>query len=170
MSRARRGKGKGLHVERLAGWVFADLLLVLFLLGVGSQLTQLTTAPEPEPTPKPTPTPTQPIGMSPDPIERTLGADLAAIQSPDPAVSQAERDRIRAEVANVTGDLDPSRVGMVLIWGDASQPGQGIELATAVGNELVPANPELFGGAAQKRVWWGQGQPGQVKLEMYLFE
>lgn len=168
MRRTRRSKGKGLHVERLAGWVFADLLLVLFLLGVGSQLTQLETAPAPEPTPSPTPT--APIGMSTTPIERTLGANLAAIQSPDPAVSQAERERIRAEIANVTADMANGRAGMVLIWGDAEEPGQGIELATAVGNELVPARPELFQSAAQKRVWWGQGQPGQVKLEMYLFE
>ena len=45
MRPARRTRGKGLHVERLAGWVFADLLLVLFLLGVGSQLTQLESSP-----------------------------------------------------------------------------------------------------------------------------
>jgi hypothetical protein len=163
-------------VESLAGWVFADLFLVLFLIGMGTQLTQVDAAPEPQPKPTPTvtatptPTPTKPPAMRKEPVERIVTADLEALQSPDGARQAAEQAQLRGRITAATADLAGKRAAMVLLWGDASQPGPGIELATAAGDQLVPAQPGVFNGAAQKRVWWSQGSEGQIKLEIYLFE
>lgn len=170
MRRRPRWKRSHLQVERAAGWLFADLLLVLFLVGIGSQMTQLAEAPPVEPAPTPAPTPVKPLTMSQTPVEYVVRADLAALRSSDPAATAAEKTKLKAQISDATSSLAGRRAAMVLVWGDASEPATGIELATAAGEQLAPARADVFTGAAQKRVWWAQGEEGQVKLEIYMFE
>ena len=66
-------RGRLLASESIAGWIFADLLLVLFLVGLGSAIAY--TPPEPpEPPPEPPAVP-QIVGMKTDPTTVTLGVD-----------------------------------------------------------------------------------------------
>lgn len=160
-------RGRLFTVESIAGWIFADLLLVLFLVGLGSA--KAYTPPEPPPPPPPPPKVAPIVGMKTDPAilrvrvdGRRLGAGTALNRSEQRSVCRA----IRAKLRPVRGD----RAALVLIFGGASEVSTGQNVARAIGRQLDCADSRVFRGAVPTRAFWDGTLPlGSARLEIFLF-
>lgn len=170
-----RGARNTSFATMLAGWLFADLLLVLFLIGLGSVPSAPTAEPtptptptaSPTPTPTPTPTPEAPLGLERTPVTLTVRVNAWELLNPATRPGAAtEIQRQIAEEAQRAGFRDVT-AGMVLIWGFAPDVNDGIQIAEVVGGELAGANPEVFQNATHRAFWKG-GPTGKVDLEVYL--
>lgn len=160
MTRTRaRGNAVQNTAVLMAGWLFADLMLVLFVVGLGAQPTaysaQPTSAiPTPTPTPTPRPTPTRQPALSKDPvkIEVRTTKDLAR----------------QVEAGLKKHHLTADRAGMVLAWGDHDVIGEGQRIAREVTQKLPKINKRFFGDATMRVLWSGGGQSNLVTLEIYV--
>lgn len=167
-------------IESVAGWVFADLFLVLFLVGLGSAVTvkpaaKPTTKPTiiatAKPTPKPTPKPTSPIiGLKPKPALLSIAIDADALTSGGQAATAAGAvacARIRAETA---AKVKAQQAGLVLIFGGGPDVSSGQEVARGVAKQLSCANRAVFSRSTPSRPFWdGTLDYGQVRLEVFVF-
>ena len=120
MSPRRRSSRRGgsIGLENMAGWLFADLLLVMFLVGVGAEITQVS---RDEPKPEPTPEEVKPPSMDPNPETRSIRVDADALLDSGAASARAEKKRIRKDIREVAGDLKGQRAAMVLLWGHSDR-------------------------------------------------
>lgn len=163
--RPPRSSGSPLRIEALAGWVFADLLLVLFIVGLG---TQLTMTPKPVELAKPKvvkPKVEEQLGMELKPHYVDLDVDADRLL----AGSNKEERRLRTQIRDKTADLKGKKSGMTLIWGCAGSVNRGQPLARATGRQLEKARPALFSDGAKKPLWDGKCAEGRIQLEIYLF-
>ena len=157
-------RGRLFTVESIAGWIFADLLLVLFLVGLGSA--KAYTPPEP---PKPEPKQAPIVGMKTDPTSvqvqvngQRLGSGAPLSKSDQRAVCRA----VRAKLGPVRGE----RAALVLIFGGASEVQTGQNVARAVGRQLNCADSQVFAGRVPTRAFWDGTLPlGSARLEVFLF-
>lgn len=157
-------RGRLFTVESIAGWIFADLLLVLFLVGLGSA--KAYTPPEP---PKPEPKQAPIVGMRTHPAlvrvhvnGARLGTGTALSQPQQQAVCRA----VRSELAPVRGE----RAALVLIFGGAPDVSTGQNVARAIGRQLRCANNHVFAGKVPTRAFWDGSLPlGKARLEIFLF-
>lgn len=161
-----------------AGWLFADLLLVLFLVGWGTDATVAVSAPTPSvsitprPTPSlspspspsasPSPTPPPPPGLAKEPVTISLSVGLSGGSLTDP---ESVTQTIAAEIHSLK--RPGSQAGMVLVWGHARDVNQGMRIADAVAQLLEPAASDTF-AASTLRSFWKGGQAGRVDLEIYF--
>lgn len=174
-SRRRRfGATPRTSPEALAGWLFADLLLVLFIIGIGSGLTiVLTDDPAPPGPTEDEPAvviPPPPPSMRLDPIHLEVGVDAATLLSSDPATAQAARAALNSDIAAQTAGLTGQRSAMVLTWGHATTPTTGQDLARVAIAEMTAGRPDVFGGSASKALWLGDPRSDRIELEIYLFQ
>lgn len=140
----------------MAGWLFADLMLVLFLVGLGAEPTVNSTQPTtpPSPTATPTSTPTRQPALSQNPVKiriRTSG-DLAR----------------QVDAGLKEHGLTADRAGMVLAWGDHDVISRGQRMAREVTEKLPKINKRFFGDATMRVLWSGGGQADLVTLEIYV--
>lgn len=175
MSRARTGRGaRGrMGADAMAGWLFADLLLVLFVIGLGSQLTlfpspepapEPTVSESPEPSPEPTETPGPPtMRQEPEVIEVAVNPDALLRRDP------GEVARLAAEVDAKTAGFAESQAVLVLLFGYADNATAGQAIATAVGDVLV-TRPAPFTPDTKTRPLWQGGAAGTVRLEIFLLD
>jgi len=169
-------------IESVAGWVFADLFLVLFLVGLGSAVPIKPAAkptPKPpataKPTPKPTPTPTKTppapiIGMRqlPIPLNLTVAAD--ALTSTGPAGIREGGLACRRLRQAAAAPLKGERAGLVLIFGGGPDVVSGQSVARSLSKQLNCANPALFVRRTPYRAFWdGTLGYGQIRLEVFVF-
>ncbi|MDT0438460.1 MULTISPECIES: hypothetical protein [Streptomyces] len=131
---ARRGRGGGIVV--LAGWLFADLLLVLALVSMADRPDPLAARAGPSPgasasgapSASPSPSPTGPRGVSRTPRQfRVHGSDKGDLVR-----------QIRAGTEPWRGDT----AALVLTFGGG---GSGTVYAHLVNGQLAKARPEMFG-------------------------
>src|SRR5690606_16139690 len=120
-------RGRLLSAESVAGWVFADLLLVLFIVGLGSALQY----PPPEPEPKVPPI----VGMKTEatPVPGRINGEV--LGSGAPLLPRQEQEVCRTlskSLKPVTGE----RAALVLIFGGASDVQTGQNVARAIGSQL----------------------------------
>ncbi|WP_100445813.1 hypothetical protein [Glycomyces xiaoerkulensis] len=165
----------------LAGWLFADLALLLFIITIvvvsdfpaaalddGPEETA--PAPSPSPTPSPTPEPTADPGVEPEPLVFYVDSDAAGLVD---GSESAERDLVD-DVAEHFEPLiqDGSRVGFMLTFGGASDPGYGGSIAAAANEVMAEAYPDLFGDAPTRHFWTSSGKEaistGTLQIELYL--
>lgn len=176
MRRAAGTWKPSIGLEALAGWLFADLLLVMFIVGLGAEVTSV---PEPDPsptaatatpTPEPTttPSPTEAV-MNQTPVVRTLQVDSADLMASGARGKKAAK-ALRTQLQQSLSDLADRTAAMVLIWGHAPTVGLGQRIAEEVGGQLPKALPETFGQAAQRTLWKADSRAGEVELEIYLFQ
>jgi hypothetical protein len=161
-------RGRLLTVESVAGWVFADLLLVLFLVGLGSTVPVKPPA-EPKP-PKPVPTARPvPVGMQTKPVVLNVGFNAARLLTGQ-AASTPERKTVcvRVRKAVKRSGIAHSRAALVLIFAQAAEPTRGVAIAEQLGRQLRCANAGVFKGTPTRAFWKG-GVEGQAALEVYLF-
>lgn len=157
-------RGRLFTVESVAGWVFADLLLVLFIVGLGSAIAY-TPPPPPEPEPKVPPI----VGMKTEPVSVVVdvnGASLGRGVELPPAERRAVCEAVRSGLAPVRGE----RAALVLIFGGASDVTVGQNVARAIGSQLACADERVFQGPVPTRAFWDGTLPlGKARLEIFLF-
>lgn len=157
MSRGRE-RPTGLY---FAGWVFADLLLVIVLVVLGGELVLPTEPERPGPTaapttsvPAPEPTPTRtsrPAGLDPRTRSITVRADADALLA---GAAGARADLIR-QIRREIVPFEGRRAAFVLVFGTVRGPG-GVDnqrsdtYATAVARLLPRTAPEFFPPYSEK--------------------
>jgi hypothetical protein len=160
-------RGRLFTVESVAGWVFADLLLVLFIVGLGSAIAY--TPPEPPKPPKPEPKVERIVGMKTDPVSLLVEVDGARLGQ-GASLSKDEQQgvcrAIRSKVTPVKGE----RAALVLVFGGASDVETGQNVARAVGRQLGCADAKVFKGRVPARAFWDGSLPlGKARLEVFLY-
>ena len=146
----------------MAGWLFADLLLVLFVVGLGSQVPVI-------PDPEPEEVAAEPVGP---PVMRQqakvieVSVDADALLAGDPAAQQAVAAQIRAQTA---GMVDSQAV-LVLVFGYSPDPDRGVAISESVA-AVVRTLPSPFSPTTQTREFWdGDPNEGTVRLEIFLLD
>jgi hypothetical protein len=157
-------RGRLFTVESVAGWVFADMLLVLFIVGLGSAIAY-TPPPPPEPEPKVAPI----VGMKTDPVSLVVDVDgprLSGGSRLNPAEQREVCSAVKGRLAPVRGE----RAALVLVFGGASDVESGQNVARAIGRQLKCADRKVFKGTVPTRAFWDGSLPlGKARLEVFLF-
>jgi hypothetical protein len=144
--------------------VFADLLLVLFIVGLGSAI-KYTPPPPPEPEPKVPPI----VGMKTDPTSITVRVNGETLSS-GTAVPPKVRGAVCQAIRSRTGPVKGERAALVLVFGGASDVEAGQNVARAIGAQLNCADKNVFRGKVPTRAFWDGSLPlGQARLEIFLF-
>lgn len=159
----------------MAGWLFADLMLVLFVVGLGSQATAYP-APLPTPTasstPTPTPTPTRPPALSKKPVTVNVKVDFADLLGTGAARARAA-DKLKNDVSRglKKRHLASDRAGMVLVWAYHDDVDYGLRVSQAVASQLPKASKSFFGDTSIRTFWRGaRGHSSRVDLEIYILK
>lgn len=175
MTTSRRGTDRTHFTAAMAGWLFTDLLLALFIMGWGTAATVPAATPSPilsagaspSPNPSSSPAPTtespRPVGLSTEPTRVLL--TLTTDSSGQPTSPETTRSALQTALETVPGGS--TEAGMVLVWGYANEVNAGMTLAQAVAQELPTARPDIFGDATFRTLWKGSRSVGEVELEIY---
>ncbi|MCK8676021.1 hypothetical protein [Streptomyces lichenis] len=150
----------------LAGWLFADMLLVLTLVSMGDQgdprAVAAAVSPSPsatgreKPPPSPSPKPSGPRSVERKPVKIGLAA------------APSDTDRMVAELRSATARHQGRTAAIVLTFGQATDPGAGQDYAGEVNDALRRARPDMF-GTATTRDFWNGGPSGRADLEIYFY-
>lgn len=159
-------RARHFSVESIAGWVFADLLLVLFIVGLGSAIAY--TPPEPPEPPPPPPKVAPIVGMKTDPVSITVNV------KPGPAstgrVTGAEARAVCQAITSRLGPVQGERAALVLVFGGGSDVAVGQNVARSVISQLGCASRATFGSRVPSRAFWDGALPlGQARLEVFIF-
>lgn len=165
----------------LAGWLWADLLLGLFVIFLAAsaapprqaaavtatQTPQSTPTPQPTPTAKASPTPSR--AVSPRPIEVSVTVDEQKLLSKDESVAGAEQRRIADEVAaRLRAAAGQRQVAVALVFAPHPDPEEGDRVARIATAGLRSG---AFGGALIRPYRSvASGPPGTLRLDLYLYE
>jgi hypothetical protein len=181
MSRTRRLWSDPLG---LVGWVFADLLLALFLVflavqpgdpnakaraaGGSTSTTTTTTTTAPAPT-----TTTVPPGVDQEYLCFRIQTNRGLLQG-GPSLERDQHVReLAAQVVDQLRRLDAGdrRAGIVLAFGVATIPNEGRELARVFNELVLPEVPDVFSQSAVRNFWDGaetERRPGDsVAVNLY---
>jgi hypothetical protein len=154
-------RGRLFSVESIAGWVFADLLLVLFIVGLGSAVTY--TPPKP---PKEEPKTIVGMKRDPTPIAVRVGGGLAAGGKLDDGTKTSVCQAVKKRLAPVAGQ----RAALGLVFGGGPDVTSGQNLARASAPQLRGADDQVFQGKVPTRAFWDGSLPlGEARLEVFLF-
>jgi hypothetical protein len=154
----------------LAGWLLADSMLGLMLLGLAADsgaAAPAAAAPSPTASASPSASPSiataSPTGVEVSPVVKEMAAG--------PGQSDAE---IAAQVRRQFAALAATgrRAAFVLTFGSAPSPGPGVALAKRVNAALGTARGDVFTGAGRRDFWQAtdaDAPTGTVRVEVYLF-
>lgn len=164
------------NMTGLVGWLFADLLLVLFITAFASTTTVSAPPKPPAPTPTPTPTPTHPATKPPtrQPV-LILRPVVFIVSVPQPGIvgsngGSAADLSLASELKGMLQHegLTNSRAGLVEAFGwSPSSGGDGIQVASAA-NLAVAKNLPMF-STAYRQNFWTAGADGTVTLKVFFF-
>jgi hypothetical protein len=161
-SEGRRGRLRA--VESLAGWIFADMLLVLFLVGVGTAIPH---APPPPPPKIEKPKPTI-VGMKTVPVKRTITIDADGITRRDKTAQsracKALKEAFRPQI--VAGD----RAAFVLVFGGGTNPSAAALVAERLYPQLNCASDVVFPKKTVGRFYWDGKMSGDTaRIEVFSY-
>ncbi len=169
---------ESMRLPLLAGWLFADLMLLLFVIGLSFAPVQTATvSAKPTPTasgsqsphPTPSPTPTQRVL---NPVYRTIYVNVAlpGLQPGSSAANQlvSGTDAKIAQLARQHPELAGKDVAVAVIFGAGPQSdiNTAIDEATTAGNILHARDP-AFREASFLPEW--TGSPTSTFVELILF-
>jgi hypothetical protein len=156
----------------LAGWLFADLFLVLFIVVFSSQPTVATPKPKPlaapsahpspAHSPKPSPAAKRPtrVGLEPVPVNIDVSVSPAEIDNPATRAQAAAQllDSLNRQLA--AGHHNGQRAGFVLVFAGsvagASDPiDEAVHVATMVIPILQKQDGRVFGATSGEGLWGG---------------
>jgi hypothetical protein len=159
----------------LAGWLFADSMLGLMIVGLASD------PGGPQPTKSPVPGSAMPSAepsITPKPkVTEAKAADGVAQKAVVYKLAIAGRTdaQVAAEVHRQYAAMTKGgrTAAFALTFGTSNAPGEGIALAKRANRLLKKAAPQIFSGAAQRDFWQstssGAFRSGTVRVEVYLF-
>ncbi|MFF3932529.1 hypothetical protein [Streptomyces hirsutus] len=157
----RRFRFTPLH---LAGWLFADMLLVLALVSMGDRGDPLTAQADAKPSkptavkpsPEPSRTPTGPRSVARKPVKIRLTAAVG------------DTPRMVKQLRAATTRYEGREAAFVLTFGQAPEPSDGQAYAREVNEALRKARPDMFTDATTRDFWNG-GPSGSAALEIYFY-
>ncbi len=145
-----------------AGWIFADMLLIIMIIGLGAQVTQ---AADPDEG-KVAKEPKGPVVMQEKPVKHNVNFDADALLAGG-AAAKKESAQVRKQIRIKTQELKGKKAAMVMVWGRAPEVGRGTSIADAVAKQLKPSNPKVFSDVVPRPLWTG-GREGVAELEIYV--
>jgi len=172
-------------VPLLAGWLFADLFLVLFIVVFSSQPTVATPKPSAAPakTPgspsdraspghSPTPKRSSRIGLEPAPVNIDVSVPPADIDNPATRSKAAARLLASLNKQLAARHLDGLRAGFVLVFaGSVTGASDPIDEAVHVGTMVIPIlrkqDAAIFGTASGEGLWGGAD--GLFHFQIFFF-
>ena len=148
----------------LAGWLFADLLLVLFITTLASLPAPAVVpvkTPSPSPSPSPTPTP-QPTALVLERNPHTIDVDVPPSDVNDPASRDAAIAKLLSELRQklAAQGLRGQRAGFVLVFAYGTADSGGIGQAISAANTVlhaIQAKEPGFSQASGLGYWSGTG-------------
>lgn len=149
----------------LAGWLFADMLLVLALVAMGDRGDPLAAeaAAEPgasapaKPKPSKSPKPSGPRSVVNKPVKVSIDA------------APGDRRRIEQRLRAATAAFQGRQAAFVLTFGRHTDPGAGGAYAHEVNSLLDHARPDMFKGATTRDFWKGGSSSGHADIEIYFY-
>uniref|UniRef100_UPI00215D7D4F hypothetical protein n=1 Tax=Streptomyces phytophilus TaxID=722715 RepID=UPI00215D7D4F len=159
------------HPLHLAGWLFADVLLVLALIAMGDQ-GDPAAARQPSPDasaspgtdgkdgkgkPEPSPSRSGPRAVEREPVKVAVEAD------------SSDRTRLVEQLRKVTAKHEGRQAAIVLTFGHHQDAGAGVAYARRVNSLLDDARPRMFRGATTRDFVLLQGAGGRADLEIYFY-
>ncbi|MEV5322079.1 hypothetical protein AB0K92_31340 [Streptomyces sp. NPDC052687] len=157
-------KGRGFQPLHLAGWLFADLLLVLALVAMGDQGDPQAARPAESASPSRSAT----APARPDKPE----GPRAVVRTPvKVAVDAAPGDKnaMVREVREATARYSGRQAAFVLTFGHHVDPGAGGDYAHQVNSSLEKARPDMFQDATTRDFWKRGAATGHADLEIYFY-
>ena len=169
---------ESMRLPLLAGWLFADLMLLLFVIGLSfAPIQSATVSPKPTPTsspsghPSPSALPTQRV------LNRTyytiyVNVSLPDLQQGSPAATQLI-DGTNAKVAQLASEhpeLAGKDVAVAVIFGAGPQSdiNTAITEATTAGN-ILRGEDHTFSQASFLPEWTGNPTPTYVELILFFY-
>ncbi|MET9509871.1 hypothetical protein ABZX62_15665 [Streptomyces flavidovirens] len=149
----------------LAGWLFADMLLVLALVAMGDQGDPLASeaaakpsaSPSAKPKPSKSPQRTGPRAVMNKPVKVAIEA------------APGDKDRITQRLRAVTAPHRGRQAAFVLTFGRHADPGAGGDYAHEVNSLLKKARPDMFKDATTRDFWKGGASAGHADIEIYFY-
>ncbi|MFD5798169.1 hypothetical protein ACFWIO_32525 [Streptomyces diastatochromogenes] len=158
-------KSRRFQPLHLAGWLFADLLLVLALVAMGDQgdpLAAQAHAPSASPSASASAGPGKPRHKGPRAVLRKP-VKIAVDAAP------GDKEAIVRGLREATERYEGRQAAFVLTFGRHTDPGAGGDYAHDVNALLVKARPEMFRGATTRDFWKGGASTGHADLEIYFY-
>ncbi|MFE2301494.1 hypothetical protein ACFXAW_25300 [Streptomyces sp. NPDC059445] len=153
----RGGRFQPLH---MAGWLFADMLLVLALVAMGDQG-------DPQAAEK------RPASSAPAAGKKARHTGpRAVVRTPvEVAVDAAagDDDGIVRALRTATARYRGRQAAFVLTFGRHTDPGAGGEYAHEVNSLLEKARPDMFRAATTRDFWKGGASTGHADIEIYFY-
>ena len=169
-----RGR-ESMRLPLLAGWLFADLMLLLFVIGLSLAPTQSATSGA-----KPTPTPSRP-SPSALPTQRVLNrsyytiyvnVSLPDLQQGSLAATQLV-DGTNAKIAQLASehpDLAGKDVAVAVIFGAGPESDIGTAITEAgTAGTILRADDPMFSQASFLPEWTGSQAPTFVELILFFY-
>ncbi|WP_046259380.1 hypothetical protein [Streptomyces sp. WM6386] len=156
----RPGRSGSGRTVLLAGWLFADLLLLLFVIALGS----LPKQERPDP-PGPSPTPSE----TASPSESAQVAEQGLVLKPCSfTVKTGSAASVRGQFTEQlrSAGVDGRTAGFVLSFGTAPEPGPGQAAAERVNSVITKEMPRFRN--APKRGYWKGGPSGNVRIDVFF--
>ncbi|MFB7246215.1 hypothetical protein CW362_18840 [Streptomyces populi] len=154
----RGGRFQPLH---MAGWLFADMLLVLALVAMGDQG-------DPGAADK---RPAASSSAAAGKKSRHTGP-RAVVRTPVEVAVDApagDDDGIVRALRGATARYRGRQAAFVLTFGRHTDPGAGGRYAHEVNALLEKARPDMFRAATTRDFWKGGASPGHADIEIYFY-
>jgi hypothetical protein len=176
--RRRRGQGTRRSGERGSatgmapiGWLFADMMIGLFVIALATQAAPRGAGETPRPLAARTTT-GAPAGAVPSTARMEQVARIVRVSVDAKGLVRGRRAPERALRRALAEQVAPlaaegRRAALVLVWGYAPGVDAGMALADAAEDQLDAASPVF--AEAVTREFWHRGKDGQVAFEIYLF-
>ncbi|MHA5054087.1 hypothetical protein [Streptomyces sp. SD15] len=162
----KRPKFQPLH---LAGWLFADMLLVLALVAMGDQGDPQAAK---TPTGSASPTASAQSKQTKKPKSPKPKGPRAVVRTPVKVAVDAragDKDAIVRGLRKATARYEGRQAAFVLTFGRHTDPGAGGSYAHEVNALLEKARSDMFRGATTRDFWKGGASSGHADLEIYFY-
>ncbi|GIH10882.1 hypothetical protein Rhe02_89490 [Rhizocola hellebori] len=161
-----------LFAPHLAGWLFADLLIVLFLVALVSvPPTVAKPTPSASASSKPSPAPSKPPVLNLKSVDFWVrGVNVNLLLAGNDSAAQNLVQKFNEELRR--NNVQNRRAGLILAFGTAPAHNYQDSLATRVAGKLVEVvsqRVEKFRFVAS-RLLWTPGDPGDIRVEVFFFD
>ncbi|MFD9373048.1 hypothetical protein ACFWA6_35860 [Streptomyces sp. NPDC060020] len=147
----------------VAGWLFADMLLVFALVALGSQPDHPVDRTEAAPAQSPTPLSTTDAKQSGPRAVEKKPVELSVSGSPD------NREALISQIRAATAEHQGREAAIVLTFGRGGNADAGQAYAHSVNQLLAVARPEMFPQTTTRDFHYLSGPSGTAEVEIYFF-
>lgn len=177
----KQRNSNGQRTVLLAGWLFADLFLVIAMIFLSSTslasspllpLSSSTSTPlssQPElSTQLPNSTSTPSVGIDLTPLTFSVRVDPESFLANSPI----SFDRFKQQVDSHLLGYSDRKAGLIITLGYHISIGKGRQLAIIANNLLVNNYPSIFNNTVNKAYWWDIDEThpaGMISFEIYFF-